>query len=537
VNGPHGFGRRSLLLLLLLIAYGLYAAAYIRATSFVIDGTRYFSLFDDAMVSMRYARNLADGFGLVWNPNSPAVEGYTNPLWVLYMSVFHAAGLPDATASLPIQLAGAVSIALMMVLAWRLTERLTAGSLAAAAMAALLVGFFLPLNLWSLQGMEVGALALLVTYAAWRACDDMERRRFSPGLWIVLGVATLLRMDAVVPYACFLLVLAFTDSSNRRRHLLLGGSILIGSLLLQTAFRVWYYGSPLPNTYYLKMSGYPVALRVSRGLLALCATIWRMNVLIWIAALTLYVFRRDRRVLVLSALVVSAASYSVYVGGDAWEGWGGANRYLCAVMPLFFVLVATALHDWYRRIVGSPPDTPPHQIAFGVVALCVLVNLNMFAGPASLGEAALVRSPFVVDINQRMVRVGLLLRELTDPQARVAVTWAGALPYFADRESIDILGKNDPIIAHQPMRLTARGLARLVAFHPGHLKWDYAYSIGALQPDVITDLWINPEDALGYLRSGYVSWKSGDLGFWLKRGSRHVNWEAAARRGTIEDVP
>jgi hypothetical protein len=536
VSRPHGFGRRPLLLLLL-TSYGLYAAAYIRATSFVIDGTRYFSLFDDAMVSMRYARNLARGFGLVWNPNGPAVEGYTNPLWVLYMSAFHATGISDAKASLPIQLSGAVAIAGMMVLAWRMTERLTAGSVAAAAAAASLVGFFLPLNLWSLQGMEVGALALIVTYAAWRACNDMDQHRFSPALWIVLGVATFLRMDAVVPYVCFLLVLAFADPSNRRRHLALGGSILIGSLLLQTAFRVWYYGSPLPNTYYLKMSGFPVALRVSRGLLALFATIWRMNVLIWIAALTLFWFRRDRRVLMLLALVVSASSYSVYVGGDAWEGWGGANRYLSAVMPVFFVLVAAALHEWYRRIVGSPPDAPPHQIAFGLVACCVLINLNLFAGPPSLGEAALVRSPFVVDINQRMVRVGLLLRELTDAQARVAVTWAGALPYFADRESIDILGKNDPVIAHQPMRLTARGLARWVAFHPGHLKWDYTYSIGTLQPDVITDLWIDPEDAMGYLRSGYVSWRGGSLGFWLKRGSPHVNWEAAARRGTIEDVP
>ena len=128
------------------------------------------------------------------------------------------------------------------------------------------------------------------------------------------------------------------------------------------------------------------------------------------------------------------------------------------------------------------------------------------------------------------------MRELTDPKARVAVTWAGALPYFADRESIDILGKNDPVIAHQPMRLTARGLARWVAFHPGHLKWDYDHSIGRLQPDIITDLWLNPEDALPYLRAGYVAWNDKNLGFWLKRGSPHVDWEAAARLGSIEEV-
>jgi len=36
-----------------------YALLFIYRTSFVVAGRRYFSLFDDAMVSMRYARNVA----------------------------------------------------------------------------------------------------------------------------------------------------------------------------------------------------------------------------------------------------------------------------------------------------------------------------------------------------------------------------------------------------------------------------------------------------------------------------------------------
>jgi len=133
-----------------LIAYAVYAALFIRTTSFVIGTTRYFSLFDDAMVSMRFAKHLASGFGLVWNANGPRVEGYTNPLWVLYMAVFHLMGLPAAKVSLAIQLSGALTIALTMVLAWRLTDRLTGGSQAAAAASAVFVGFFLPLNNWFL---------------------------------------------------------------------------------------------------------------------------------------------------------------------------------------------------------------------------------------------------------------------------------------------------------------------------------------------------------------------------------------------------
>src|SRR3954468_15755896 len=77
-----------------------YAGCFIYRTSFVIGGERYFSLFDDAMVSMRYARNMARGLGLVWNPGGPHVEGYTNPLWVVYMAAVHLLPLPLSKTSL-----------------------------------------------------------------------------------------------------------------------------------------------------------------------------------------------------------------------------------------------------------------------------------------------------------------------------------------------------------------------------------------------------------------------------------------------------
>jgi hypothetical protein len=52
--------------------FALWAIAFIWRSSFVaVDGNRYFSLFDDAMISMRYAWNLVHGYGLVWNPASP----------------------------------------------------------------------------------------------------------------------------------------------------------------------------------------------------------------------------------------------------------------------------------------------------------------------------------------------------------------------------------------------------------------------------------------------------------------------------------
>lgn len=47
---------------------------------------------DDAYISFRYARNLLDGHGLVFNPGE-RVEGYSNLSWVLLAAAGMAAGL------------------------------------------------------------------------------------------------------------------------------------------------------------------------------------------------------------------------------------------------------------------------------------------------------------------------------------------------------------------------------------------------------------------------------------------------------------
>ena len=100
----------------------------------------------------------------------------------------------------------------------------------------------------------------------------------------------------------------------------------------------------------------------------------------------------------------------------------------------------------------------------------------------------------------------LLLREVTRPEARVAVTWAGILPYFADRNAVDILGKNDWVIAREEMR-TVSGWRRLTWFYPGHLKVNYAYSIEQLRPDVILQLWMSQIEARPYLDRYYTKFE------------------------------
>ena len=92
----------------------MYAAAVIPGLFFMLIlewqssenpwGSRRFTLFDDAMISMDYGRTLAKTGELVWFPGAPRVQGFTNPLWTLWMSFIHLIGFDGSSSALMISL-------------------------------------------------------------------------------------------------------------------------------------------------------------------------------------------------------------------------------------------------------------------------------------------------------------------------------------------------------------------------------------------------------------------------------------------------
>lgn len=516
----------------LLLAYAVYASLFIFKTSCVIDGVRYFSLFDDAMISMRYAKNLVDGFGVVWNPGGERIEGYTNPLWVLFMSVLHLLPVARSTVSLFVQVSAALLLMVNLLYVKKIADRVSGRSPVVSNCAVLLTASYFPLNNWSLQGMEVSVLTLLLTVAVWSVLDNLHSSVFSPRWILLLGVATLFRIDAAVPLLGLLLFVSIADPVNRTRTLRWGMGTLLLFLGLQTLFRLGYYGDVLPNTYYLKMTGVPIILRFSRGLITLLDFVWKMNWILFLIPFTFAAVRRHRESLLLAWVVLGQLAYSVYVGGDAWEGFGGANRYVCISMPAFMILFSWALSRLVEcggAALASPPRGAILSRTTVLLATLSMLNFNAINGPASLTEWLLITPALHVSDNQLMVRQARLVQEVSTPEATIAVAWAGAIPYFADRYVIDLLGKNDRRIAHEEMHLP-EGAKRFNAFHPGHMKWDYAYSIAQLKPDIIIQVW-RYEEAEPYLEP-YVTARFGANTWWLRKDSPHIRWDrVAALRG------
>jgi hypothetical protein len=186
--------------------------------------------------------------------------------------------------------------------------------------------------------------------------------------------------------------------------------------------------------------------------------------------LVLYKNLRSRETLLLLALFIAQIGYSVWVGGDYAEDLvASANRFIAQGMPALFILFALVL----ERMIQSASSA---QVKQGFAVLIGLGAVLVISGQPWMNWV-ISNAPMLRTDIQR-VKLGLHIKDYTDPSAVIAVHAAGQIPYFSERTTIDLLGKSDPVIAKGPPATD---------FVPGHNKWDYNYSILQLRPDLIAD--------------------------------------------------
>src|SRR5262249_54855974 len=151
---------------------------------------RVFCLFDDAMISMTYARNLVEGHGLNWARQGAPVEGFSHPLWTALMVPVNLLPIGLDRRSLVVQVASLGLLLLHVVLVRRLVlSHFTRPGARHWAPACVLTAFYYPLNFWSLIGMETGLQAVLSTAMVLLALDIVQGER--DRRLALMGVGTL----------------------------------------------------------------------------------------------------------------------------------------------------------------------------------------------------------------------------------------------------------------------------------------------------------------------------------------------------------
>ncbi len=452
-------------------------------SSHTVNGKRYFVLFDDAMISMTYAKSLVKGCGLVWYCGAPKVEGITNLGWTLYMALWHILPIPPEKLALPLQITGALTILGILFMVYKIStvfsERETP-----AVLSALAVATYFPIVYWSLMGMEVGVLSLLLLLAVYALLRYKNRTIVS----VIAALGVLIRMDFLIP----LFGITLADFLKRRR---IGAFVplfsALATLSLILAFRLLYYGDVFPNTYYLKVYGFPLWIRVVRGILNLVIFTFAHPVHALLIAAALSTFKNDKKLYLLLPFLLYVA-YQIYVGGDAWEGVYG-NRFIATVLPLGMVAAADkvgmTLGKWVWVILPASlisVPTPKHikrAISGGEKSGIVFHILRKYVYLAN------PRKEPAISYHKTQICKALYLNRRFPEDIRVGVVWAGIIPYFAyGKEFVDMLGKNDRYISHIVVNLK-----NPLEFVPGHNKYDYNYIVHRLKPDVLTNTFYTRE--------------------------------------------
>jgi arabinofuranosyltransferase len=492
----------------------------------MLHAASYSFLTDDAFISFRYARNLAHGHGLVFNPGFERVEGYTNFLWVLILAALDRVGWAPESAARVLSLAATVAL-WGLVAWWALRGPIGRGSPWLALVPLVWLATNRSVAVWSTSGLETRGFELLAIAGMMRLAvevesDDARRGRWGATSAWLLGLACWMRPDgllvAAVAYAAAALWTMRRGRFDLARFL---GAVapLVLMLVALFAFRRVYYGEWLPNTYYAKFGGQWMWGQGGRylALFALEYGVW-----LWVPLLVAGILVRWREgrgfvPFLFGGVVLAHALYVASIGGDHFE-----YRPLDLYFPLLFLLMFDGMCAWarsaratagaigYAGLVAlfawwlpyqSHRQFPDRYVA-GFPGMSVDAGgyldpardpLMRLPGLRALADAHRTllrdRTKHFVAVRQEEHRMFLagaiaqgrelrrLIGERTLPSdVSIAMDCVGAIPYESNVRTLDRLGLTDRHVARSEFRGTG-----LMA-HDKHATIEYAAARGI-------DLW------------------------------------------------
>jgi len=408
---------------------------------------------EDAYITFRYARNIAQGSGFVYNVGE-RVLGTTTPLQTLLLAALGPLFGPDTIPTIAAVLMPAFGIA-AGVLAYTALTGL--GISRAGAAAGILLFYLHPLAIrTSLGGMETPLVLFLMALSL----HFLSRKQSVPAT-IAVALLVLCRVDGLIWAG---LVVGVALLSRYRRPLKQAGGFL-AVLLPWLVFASLYFGSPLPTSMLAKgvirpgredLLLQPLHFsRLSRFYLSGTGfgadqplfPIWLL-----LLALGLYaVLRTRRRELLLLPIFPPLYAALMYLGRAPTCQW-----YLAPILFWCLLLGGAGLGHVLTWIASRRADWRFRAITAAVAAALLVPG---FA--ASVREFPRhARHTRRFQENEFGLRrdVGIWLRENTPEDARVAMEAIGYQGYFSDRRVVDMYGLVTPKVVEYKASTGSNGL-------------------------------------------------------------------------------
>ena len=387
---------------------------------------------EDASMLLRYSQNLARGYGIVWNPGEHPVEGATDFLFMVLIGglarLFHASVKTIAATILFVSHVASVGVLYFALRRFYAATRLLAAGLALALGVGIgyhyiVTGFSAPFY----------ALFALLTWIA--GLSLIERGVTLPRalLFSALAFTTgLIRPDGVL-LACFILASVLYGQRDKRLALFLTFTALFavcGGAYF--AWRLHYFGYPLPNPFYIKRTG---GLNLANFKSALRTVVEMLLTLLPLAGFALRNSATRKRLSIWLITVIPFIAAWMLVSLDN----NHFARFQYVLVPLSILeLGGFAAAWWYDLSTRHPAESaairyPVATVMIFLVAATLYSNIHLYRLPFSN-------------------RGGQELAERLKPYAgkgyTLLTTEAGDIPFYSEWRTVDLIGLNDEYIAH-----------------------------------------------------------------------------------------
>jgi hypothetical protein len=362
---------------------------------------------DDALISVRYARHLANGFGYRFNIDGPSTDGVTPLPWAFLLAPFaHADALTVLARARCVGLGAWLGAAA----AWGVAVKRAPAAWWAKGIASVVLGLSAPLAAHAVSGMETGLAIALATIASLTSARPL----LAAGL---AGAAATLRPEMGAWALALAVGFELARTPRVAARLALAALLAVGPFALCALARLLAFGSPAPLSLVAKPSD------LWHG--AIYAGAAAIVTLTPLLALSPFALARAPRHAV--AIVAAAAVHFgaiAAVGGD-WMPYARLAAPIVPTLAYAFVLVAPHAH------AGATVVRSGIAIAIGVA---LLLGNGTSGRTVAADRAALIASarPLLADATR---------------VATLDIGWASAA---TEAHLVDLAGVTDPTFAVLP---------------------------------------------------------------------------------------
>ncbi len=424
-----------------LLPFALITALFLALWVYFFHGM----LYDDAYIAFRFSSNWAGGHGPVWNAGENPVEGFSSFAWVLIGAFFQLFGLMP---HIIMPWVGVASwFAMLAVLLPKMIDVLHPDGADLSKALKLVVFLVLVTNsaiaFQAFHGLETGLFALAILWFVYQALISQNVKDYVKLAALSLLIITV-RPDGAAVVAPVWLI-AFLFSPGTRKAVVMGGLVSVALIGAYSVLKWLYFGYPVPNTFYIKEAAETLAGQnyvtdyltlLSPALIFLLYACGRLGL---VRAFT------DKSFLLLT--VPGVLICVAYLGINPILG--NVYRFLIPTLPLFILAGLRAYNLAKSDPVREPQPRFSLQTETLVFFTIAVILVNILFNVKVYRQYYFLQSYFGA-IDKTLVVHGHRLKaaEKLSPAPLLATGDIGAIPYFSNLPTLDIIGLADEAIAH-----------------------------------------------------------------------------------------